>query len=165
MRLEDKNMLVRLIVIVISFVAPFVYTLHRTDQASMSEFWSTHLQPLFIFVNAATSYYFFSTERWKPAAILLLLLTAFSVEDHFVLHNIFAITFFVYSIFPLMADKRLSLYIAPYFMSMTLIHWPDIFFAEFVAISTLSAFHFHKLCLLWAASKQRKKLLERINTN
>jgi hypothetical protein len=153
-----NSFLVRTLVVLVAAIAPFIYMQYHTDEISISEFWGTHLEPLFIFTNAATSYFFFSTEKWKPSAILLLLLTAFSVEKFPLPHNIFAAAFFLYSFMPLVTDKRLSIYAAVYISSLVFISWPNIFLAETIGILTLCAFHLHTLILKWVAVKKRHSL-------
>jgi hypothetical protein len=153
--------LLRAVVLLVAFAALLVYGMQQTNQVSISDFWSTPLQPLFIFVNAATSYYFFSTEKWQPSAIFLLLLTAFPVDNYMVLHNIFATSFFVYSAIPIATDKRLNIYLGPYVLSLAFVNWPDIFFSEVIAVSTLCLFQGHKLYLRYKVHRIRKELKDK----
>jgi hypothetical protein len=153
-----NNFLIRAFVVIVAAVAPFIYMQYRHEEVSISEFWGSGLEPLFIFTNAATSYFFFSIEKWRPSAILLLLLTAFSVDSFLLMHNVYAVAFFVYSLIPIVLDKRLSLYAVPYLFSLVFVNWPDIFLAEVIAITSLCTFHAHLLWLNWKIAKNRKKL-------
>jgi len=152
------GLFLRFCVVLLASIAPLIFWLYREDQVSISEFWGTSLTPLFIFTNAATSYFFFSLEKWKPSAVFLLLLTAFSVEDFFVLHNIFAASFFLYNFIPLATDKRLYYYIAPYVLSLAFVEIPDIFFSECLAIFTLCTYHAHRILLIWHITKSRRRI-------
>lgn len=156
MDIANKNsFLVRAIVILVAAVAPFIYTHYQQDEVSISEFWGTGLEPLFIFTNAATSYFFFSTEKWKPSAILLLLLTAFSVDKFAIAHNVFAASFFIYNFIPLATDKRLNIYAVPYTATLAFVQWPDIFVTEVLAVLVLCVFHAHLLWIKWSVVKRR----------
>ena len=87
----------RLFISIIAVLQPFIIYFVCGDLVSISQSWNTNLQPLFIFTNALVSYFFFDIPKWRIPAVLLLLLTVFSVKDWFLLHNILAILFFVHS--------------------------------------------------------------------
>jgi len=87
----------RLFTTIIALLQPFIIYFVCGDLISISQSWNTPLQPLFIFTNALVSYFFFDIHNWRIPAILLLLLTVFSVKDYFMLHNILAISFFIYN--------------------------------------------------------------------
>ena len=62
-----------------------------------SQLVSTEYECIFIFINACTSYFFFGYRKltWKVMGISLLLLTCFDTNYFPIIHNIFAIIFFV----------------------------------------------------------------------
>jgi hypothetical protein len=87
------DMFERLFASLIAVIQPFIIYILYGDDYAISRSWDTPLQPLFIITNALVSFFFFKMPKWRIPATLLLLLTSFSVTDHFVLHNIFAILF------------------------------------------------------------------------
>jgi hypothetical protein len=111
---------------------------------SISSYWESPFQPLFIVSNALTTYIFITLPKWRISAILLFLLTIFSVEYHLSLHNIFAIGFFASNVYPLLSIKRYKVLIIPYFLS--LVWLPNLFWAEVHAIIVLCLYH---TMLIW----------------
>ena len=151
------ELLIRVLVVFLSASSLVAYISYTESVPSVSDFWNTPLQPLFIITNAATSYYFFSMKNWKVSAMLLLFLTAFSVEDHFVFHNVLASMFFIWNLFVIAKNKRLALYAIPYAGSFIAFLWYGFFWAEVLAISVLSFYHLH---YLWVIHKLRRKRLQ-----
>ena len=135
--------LIRIIILIICFLSPFLMLTYG-KKVSISSYWETPLQPLFLMTNALTTYMFFNIPKWRISAILLFLLTIFSVEYHLSLHNIFAIGFFVSNLYPLLSIKRYRILTIPYFLS--LIWLPDIFWVEVHAIIVLCFYH---TILMW----------------
>ena len=152
-----KELWLRGLVLLTTLASVVVYCQYD-DKNSFSAMWESPIQPMFIFVNAITSYYFFIMDKWRLSGIFLLLLTAFSIKNFFIIHNVFAISFFAYSVIPIATDKRLSIYLVPYMLSLAFVNWPNIFFSEIIAISTLCAFHAHKLYFQYKIMRTRKKL-------
>ena len=85
----------RLFTSIIAVIQPFIIYLTCGHLDSISQSWNTPLQPLFIFTNALVSYFFFDLPKWRISAVLLLLLTVFSVESYVDIHNVLAILFFI----------------------------------------------------------------------
>ena len=83
----------RLFTALIAVLQPFIIYFTCGDLISLSQSWNTPLQPLFIFTNALVSYFFFDLPKWRVPAVLLLLLTVFSVEDYVTIHNVLAVGF------------------------------------------------------------------------
>jgi len=75
--------------------------------------------------------------------MFLLLLTAFSVPDHFWLHNIFAILFFVTCLVPLYIAKRFKYYLYIYLISVLFWVFNSFFWMETWGILTLCSYHLH----------------------
>jgi hypothetical protein len=130
--------LIRIIILILCFLSPFLMLTYG-KKISISSYWETPLQPLFLMTNALTTYMFFNIPKWRISAILLFLLTIFSVEYYPKIHDVFAIGFFVSNLYPLLSIKRYRLMIMPYFLS--LIWLPDIFWVEVQAIIILCIYH------------------------
>jgi len=126
------------------------------DLHSLSWSWATLWQPLFIFSNAATSYYMYSSAHWKWPGFFLMMLTAFSVEAYPSLHYVFACGFFLSGVWPMWRNKRLWGYAVPYTLSLPIFLW-DILVAEIIAVGVLLAYHSHLLFLVWMIDKKRRK--------
>ena len=117
----DKDFILRILVIVSALISPFFYINIVGKLPSISSYWETQMQPLFIIINASTSYFLFSIKRWRISAILLLFLTAFSVESFVSLHNIFSIAFFLFNLYPIYLNKKIRWILIPYTLSVVLL--------------------------------------------
>ena len=145
----------RAAVIISALISPFIYISIVGELPSISAYWETSMQPLFIIINASTSYFLFSVKKWRISAMLLLFLTAFSVESFLTLHNIFAISFFLFNIYPMFLNKKIKWAIFPYLLSLIfLIH--SILYAEIFAISTLCLAHLYLLVRYIIVENKRK---------
>jgi hypothetical protein len=133
----------RLFTALIAVLQPFIIYFSCGDLISLSQSWSTPLQPLFIFTNALVSYFFFDLPHWRIPAVFLLLLTVFSVEDYNTLHNVLAVGFFISCIFPLWSIKRFRLYIPVYLLSIIFLRFDGLYWMETWAIIVLCFYHVH----------------------
>jgi hypothetical protein len=133
----------RLFVIVLAILQPFIIYFYCGELSSISQSWETNLQFLFILTNALVSYFFFEIDEWKIPSMFLLLLTAFSVPDHFWLHNIFAILFFLSCLVPLYLTKRFKYYLYIYLLSILFWIFNGFFWMETWGILTLCSYHLH----------------------
>ena len=140
--MNRRDIFERLVASVLAVLQPFIIYFCYGDMHSISQVWGTTLQPMFIIVNALVSFFFFKLEKWKIPALLLLLLTAFPVTDYFILHNIIAVSFFVFSGISLWSIKRFRLYILVYLVS-GLFLFDGLFWAETWGIITLVFYHIH----------------------
>jgi hypothetical protein len=147
----------KLFVLIMALASAILIPLFIPDLHSLSKSWLTQWQAMFILSNAATSYYMYSSDRWKLSGLLLMLTTAFSVEWHRELHYAFAVGFFLSCIRPLSLDKRLGGYSIPYVLSLPLF-FVDLLVAEIVAIGVLVAYHSHLLFIAWSIDRKRKAL-------
>ena len=129
-----------MIVIIFAAISPFICLLSFGYLESLSSYWNTPLQPLFIFANASTSYYLIKIDNWKPSAVLLVLLTAFSVEYYDTLHNILAVLFFIVTIQPLRKSNNFRFCLKLYLSSLLLVPF-SLFFAEIIAILAMCIYH------------------------
>jgi hypothetical protein len=130
--------------IILAVLSPFVLIYCFGEIKSISAYWNTNGQPLFIITNAVTSYFLFSNNRWKIPAFFLLFLTAFSLTLYPILHNIFAMGFFVSSAIAMYHLHRFRFYIIPYlcFGIWAIFH---LLYGEVGAILTICVYHIHIL--------------------
>jgi len=141
--ISNFELIKRLFTSILAVALPFIIYFVCGDLRSISQSWGTELQPLFIFTNALVSYFFFNLPKWRIPAILLLLLTVFSVQDWFILHNILAILFFITSAIPLWSVKRFRFYLPIYLTSVAFLVFDGFYWMETWAILTLGIYHIH----------------------
>jgi hypothetical protein len=130
----------RLLVIFFACVTPIICITFEGYLGSLSSYWETDLQPLFILANATTSYYLFGLPKWRVSACFLLLLTAFSVENYRVVHDVLAIIFFISNLYPLYKTHHFRSIFWIYLSSLLIMPF-DMLLAEIVAIWTLCLYH------------------------
>jgi len=112
------NFVFRIVALCLAAICPLIITLAYPIQKSLSWYWSTEAIPLFILTTIPTAYYFMNTKNWKLAGICLLLLTAFPVTTHGLIHNITATSFFILSGYALIQSNKASTLIKSlYFLS------------------------------------------------
>jgi hypothetical protein len=153
------NMVVRLLVIILAIAQPLIIFFTLGDVSSISSVWLSYLQPLFIITNAVTSYFLFSTKNWFLPSLFLLLLTAFSVDFSLVLHNIFAVLFFIVSLYSLYGIRRLRWYIIPYILSGVILLSFGVFWAEVWAILVICLYHLHSMYISYYINKKKGTLI------
>jgi len=159
--METKlSMYLKCLVILLAVVSPWIMILVEGPIISISTYWLTSMQPLFIFTNAVTSYFLFSTKNWQIPSTLLLIVTAFSVQAHPTIHNITAIVFFASCVVPIMYSKRLKYYVLLYLCSLFFL-FESILYAEICSITVLCAYHAHTLFKYFTVINQRKKFSDR----
>jgi len=141
--------LLRIAVIILAAVSPFICLMYYGYLPSISSYWNTDLQPLFIIANAATSYYLYSIRDWKMSALMLLLLTSFSLTLFPAVHNILAITFFIVNVYPLVKTNHFKWCIWPYLASLVVLPF-SMTVSEIIAIDSLCVYHM--LLLIKAAN-------------
>ena len=83
-------------VVILSILSPFLYMVIAQELLpSLSSYWRTPAQPLFVITNASVSYFLFNVKGWRASSVLLLLLTAFSIDHFPITHNVLAVFFFL----------------------------------------------------------------------
>jgi len=132
--------IIRLLVIIFAAIAPFIFILSEGILPSVSNYWATPMQPIFIVANAATSFYLFKIPSWKYSAVFLLLLTAFSIDYFRISHNILSIAFFVLSSYPLLRSRHFKFCFWIYASSLIVMLY-SLLAGEIVAILTLCIYH------------------------
>lgn len=126
----------------IGFVAitPFILVLCNGPLFSLSQYWNTPFQPLFILSNAITSYFFFSTPNWKVPSFFLMLLTAFSLEWYGTVHDILALCFFITCAYTLVHANRYRYYYVLFVFALCIMPF-SLLYGEIVAILLLCGYH------------------------
>lgn len=150
------NFSVRLIVVLLASASPWICLFTIGELDSYSEYWSTDMRPLFIFTNAATSYFLFSMKNWWISAICLMILTAFSFDQYNTIHNVTAIAFFLINGVLLLKQKRFRYLSIPYFLSFIVLLLFGIFWAELLAISVICVYHTIRLFVYNKLERLRK---------
>lgn len=135
------------ITVIIAILSPFIMMAWIGELKSVSSYWNTMAQPLFIIMNATTSYFLFTVRHWQIPAALLLLVTAFSVEMYPMLHNIFAVSFFLVSFWSLWQLHRFRWYIIPYLLAGILTAY-KLLYGEVLAIAIICIYHVHLMLYL-----------------
>lgn len=139
-KITDKDYIIRMSVILLAALTPYICILGYGYLASLSLYWQTDIQPLFIIANVTTSYYLYSISKWKLSALMLLLLTAFSIDLYPLIHNILAGGFFILTIIPLLKSKHFRWTLWLYVSAIFFFFW-SMLFAEIVAITALCTYH------------------------
>jgi len=139
-KINSKEYFIRMLVVILAAVSPLVLLITHGYLPSLSSYWRTEWQPLFIITNAVTSYYLYSIKNWKISALTLLLLTAFSVELFPITHNILAGVFFIVNIYPFWATKHYR-YLLWFYLSSLVALTFSMFIAEIIAIETMCIYH------------------------
>jgi len=138
------NFWVRVSVLLIAVTAPFICLLGAGELPSYSKYWGTDYRPLFIFANAATSYFLFSLKNWRLPAFLLMLVTIFSYDQYLWIHNTTAIAFFITAGYAISKSQKYQFYIIPYVCTLMLLYFSTLLWTEIAAILTICAFHLHR---------------------
>lgn len=137
---DIRDIILKISLVFLGLIYPLIMLLWVGPLDSISAYFNTPAQVLFLLINAGTSFYFVNTKGWILPGILLLLLSCFSVEFHLLLHNIFAVLFFIVSTVTIFKSKRYSfLWISTLLSSLGLFH--SIFLAEYLAIMNICLFH------------------------
>lgn len=154
--IQKNDILIRGFVLLLAILQPIIIvSCYGFDVFSISSIWLTGLQPLFIITNACTSYFLFDIKGWRIPAILLLLLTAFSIEFNSIIHNILAVSFFLSCVKSLGGIKRLSWYIFPYVISLFIGLFLGMFWGEVFAVYVICAYHINAMYIAYKLNKGR----------
>ena len=136
---------IKIILILISVMYPFILLSVEGELKSLSQYWNTPLQPLFIVANVMTAYIFLSIENWKIPSFLLVLVTAFSTILYPNTHNVLAVLFFISCLYPLFKSKRLKFYGYLYLISPIIGLLFGLLYLEIYNILIICAYHLHML--------------------
>ena len=141
----DKWFYLRIFIIILALIqCPLLMGLEGIKE-SLSSYWNTQFQPLFLLINFTTCYFLISIPKWRFQSICLLLLTIFPVFNFPTVHNLMALSFFLSSFYPLSTDSRFSFYSIPYLFAIPLaLH--SLLYGEILAITILCCYHANVLC-------------------
>ena len=143
----------KILVICLAVVHPLIFLSIFGERVTLSSYWDTTFQPLFIISNASTSYFLFSLKYWKLPSLFLLLLPAFPVFTFPLTHNILAGLFFIgagAALFNRPTFRRYtSLYVSTLLLSF--ISW---FWVEVGAIWVLCLYHLNVLLMVKGKTKK-----------
>lgn len=139
--IKKYDLYIKIFVIILSIIQPFILLSICGEQWSISSYWRTPLQPMFIIINAATSYFFFSTDKWLVPSIFLLLLTAFSIDLYPTTHNVFAGLFFLSCNYPLLTLKRFRFFGVLFIMSIFVLLSAGMLWFEIYCVLILGSYH------------------------
>lgn len=131
---------IKMFVIILAAITPLILFLTQGYLPSISSYWETPMQPLFIIVNASTSYYLYGIKNWKFPAFFMLMLTAFSVTDFMIFHNIVAGLFFISCLVALHVSRHLRFIFWIYFASLPVMIY-DLLLGESFAVTSLCLYH------------------------
>jgi len=157
-----KEFNVKLITIFLCLISPAVMIINNGILDSLSQYWGTPFQPLFIVSNIICSYFFFSLKNWKIPSFFLLLLTSFNWYEFQIAHNIFALCFYFSCMYCLFTNKRFVIY--RYLYILSIVAYPySILLGELISIVVLCCFHFQVL-LYKNKLEKRNTLNKKTNT-
>lgn len=140
---------IKILVVLLALLQPIIIiAVFGLEFKSFSKIYGTILEPLFVITNATTSFFFFSLERWKLPAILLLFLTAFSTGVYHTTHNILAVLFFISCANALLEYKRRRIYFFLYCSSVFFFTCGILWF-EFFATWVLCLYHLESIWVLY----------------
>ena len=149
---------VKVFAIFLSLIYPFIMIYNIGILESISQYWTTEFQPLFILSNVICSYFFFSLKNWKIPSFFLLLLTSFSWSEYQIPHNIFAVCFYFSCLYCLFKNKRFKIFRILYIVSI--IAYPySILLGEIITIIILSSFHLK--ILLYKEKLEKRNILNK----
>ena len=154
----NKDVLYRIITIAIGVTFPLIMMHFFPDKKSLSAFWETPMVALFILMNVITASFFYTLEKWRIPAILLILTTALPVTYFGQIHNILAVAFFITAGYAVLTSKRYS-WLAIFLIPAIIVSFKSLLLAEIIAIDVISIYHG---MVLWKREKINKKRLDNI---
>ena len=145
---------IRCVVLILAAFTPSLCWLSEGYLPSLSSYWRTPIQPLFIISNAITSFYLYSMIKWKYSALMLLALTAFSIDMYPISHNSLAILFFIVNLIPLYQANNFKFCFWLYGFSLLLLPY-SMMYMETAAIIILCLYHGLVLDKIYKLQKER----------
>jgi len=140
LKIEAFDFFIKIFVVVLAALLPFILYSTQGYYPSISSYWETPMQPLFIITNASTSYHMYGIKNWRLPAFLLLFLTAFSVTDFALIHNIVAALFFIVCLYPLYVSRHLRFIFWAYLASLPFMLY-SMLLGESLAVLSLCLYH------------------------
>lgn len=131
---------VKIFAVFFAMITPFIMITSGNILGSISRYWDTPYQPLFIMSNIICSYFFFSLKNWKIPSLFLILVTSFNHYEFNLLHNIFAVSFYFACLYSLFKNKRFIIYRVLFILSIP-IYFYSIILGEIISIIILCSYH------------------------
>lgn len=160
---KNLDYIVKLLVVLISALYPFILLSLGGEMLSLSQYWNTFLQPVFIVANVMTAYFFLSTENWKLPSFLLILLTAFSVKLYPITHDVIATGFFLSCLYPLFKSKRFKFFAYLYLLSPMIGIFYGLLWLEIYSIVILCIYHGVSIVHVMSVLHQKKEIESRLD--
>lgn len=148
---------VKIFAVFFALTTPFIMITSGDILGSISQYWGTQYQPLFIMSNVICSYFFFYLKNWKTPSLCLLLVTSFNHYQFNILHNIFAVSFYFACLHSLYQNKRFILYRLLFILSMVLYPY-SIILGEISSIVILCSHHLRVMLYKESLIKLRKDI-------
>lgn len=155
----SKDVFYRIFTILLGITFPLIMISVFPGTKSLSSFWNTSMVPLFILMNIVTASFFFTLDNWRLPAILLVLTTAFPYTYYNSIHNILATMFFLTSSYAMIISNRYN-WLTILLIPAVLMSFINVFWAEVIAIDTISLFHG---LVLWKREKINKQRIKNKN--
>ncbi len=146
---------VKIFAVFFALITPFVMITSGDILGSISQYWDTKYQPLFIISNVICSYFFFSLKNWKIPSLFLVLITSFNHYQFNIVHNIFAVSFYLTCLYSLYQTNRFILYRILFVFSMVLYPY-SIILGEITSIVILCSYHLRVILYKEKLMKLRK---------
>lgn len=109
---------------------------------SFSMLVNTDLNFMFVLLNVATAYCFINLKYWEIPGWILLLVTAFNVEQYHLIHNILGTLFFISCAFSIRFGViGMRKWIYGYLILAILFCWFGLFWMETALVYYLVVFH------------------------
>ena len=151
-----KEFYVKLTAIGLAVISPFIMIINNGIMGSLSQYWGTPFQPLFITSNIICSYFFFSLKKWRIPSFFLMLLTGFNCYQYQDLHNIFALCFYFACLYSLFLNRRFHIFKILFILSVFLYPY-SILLGEITSIVILCLFHLKILIYKEKLEKRKRK--------
>ena len=144
-----------------SAISPFIMIFGHGLLDSISQYWGTPFQPLFIISNILCSYFFFTLPNWRITSFFLLLLTSFSCIQFRITHDIIAVCFYFSCLYSLFRNKRLKFYRILFILSIPF-YFYSIILGEIISILILCSFHLQIIIYKERLRKLKRDIVKEI---
>jgi hypothetical protein len=144
-----------------AYVCPLIMLFFYPPHDSLSLYWQSEAVPVFIIMNAITSYFMFNIPQWRWPSIALLLLTAFPSYAYPLSHDVLAAVFFVLCGRLIALDNRFR-WLALVYLFGVLIAFKNIMYGEIIGIYVIATFHALKLYKFQKIFKEKQEISEKM---
>jgi hypothetical protein len=156
--LKQANVIFNLICSSLVVLLPFIlYYNAGTIETSVSAYHNTSAKYILLFSLLLVSISYWLNEN-IGSSILLLGVAAFNMEDFAIIHYTFAVTFFLYTTYNIVKDKRFRYLGYPVIVATFLIPYITFFWFEVIAITSFAVhgvlYSFKKLKVLKVRNKK-----------